>query len=122
MAAFQTYVAHREDLEIETFEWGTLCWLCNDKLSPGAEQTLGICQIRPGCKNPVHYHPNCEEVLYLLAGTGLHSFAGEVVPLQANSTIRIPAGVRHNLWNTGDEAIVCLISFSSGKRETVLLQ
>jgi quercetin dioxygenase-like cupin family protein len=122
MAAFQPYVAHSENLNIETFDWGTLRWLCNDKLSPGAEQTLGICHIRPGCKNPVHYHPNCEEVLYMLAGTGLHSLDGEAVSLRAGSTIRIPAGVRHNLRNDGDEEIVCLISFSSGRRETVFLE
>lgn len=122
MAAFQPYVAHSENLEIETFDWGTLRWLCNDKLSRGAEQTLGICHIRPGCKNPVHYHPNCEEVLYMLAGTGLHSLDGDAVSLKVGSTIRIPAGVRHNLRNDGDEEIVCLISFSSGRRETVFLE
>jgi len=122
MAAFQPYVAHGEDLEIETFDWGTLRWLCNDKLSPGAEQTLGICHIHHGCKNPMHYHPNCEEVLYMLAGAGQHSFDGEIALLKAGSTIRIPAGVRHHLWNTGDETIVCLISFSSGRRETVFLE
>jgi quercetin dioxygenase-like cupin family protein len=122
MAAFQPYVAHSENLDIETFDWGTLRWLCNDKLSPGAEQTLGICHIRTGCKNPVHYHPNCEEVLYMLAGTGLHSLDGEPVSLKVGSTIRIPAGVRHNLRNDGDEEIVCLISFSSGRGETVFLE
>ncbi|MFM9964719.1 MAG: hypothetical protein ACKV2Q_26230 [Planctomycetaceae bacterium] len=44
------------------------------------------------------------------------------VALQRGSVIRIPAGVRHNLSNTGSETIVCLISFSSGARETVFLE
>lgn len=42
--------------------------------------------------------------------------------LQRGSVIRIPAGVRHNLSNIGSETIVCLISFSSGDRETVFLE
>src|SRR5262249_40048808 len=116
------YTASSEDLPEETFDWGTLKWLCNDRLSPGAAQTVGICHIRPGQTNPVHYHPNCEEVLYLLAGEGQHSFDGQMVELRAGATIRIPAGVKHNLANTGGDTLSCLIAFSSGKRETVFLE
>jgi quercetin dioxygenase-like cupin family protein len=94
----------------------------SERLSPGAAQTLGICQILPGQRNPVHYHPNCEEVLYLLSGQGEHSFDGEVVQLVAGSTIRIPAGIRHNMANTGQDILTCLISFSTGMRETVFLE
>jgi len=116
------YVADSDALPAESFEWGTLKWLCNGALSPGAAQTLGICHILPGQRNPVHYHPNCEEVLYLLAGEGQHSFDGQVVQLRAGSAIRIPAGVKHNLTNTGQKTLSCLISFSAGQRETVFLK
>jgi quercetin dioxygenase-like cupin family protein len=115
-------VTERDDLPTESFDWGTLQWLINDRLAPGAEQTLGICHILPGRRNPVHYHPNCEEVLTMLAGTGRHSYDGQHVDLRPGSTIRIPAGVRHNMENTGAEPIVCLIAFSSGTRETVFLE
>ncbi|MBM3971360.1 MAG: cupin domain-containing protein [Planctomycetes bacterium] len=108
-------------LATETFEWGTLTWLCNAKLSPGAKQTVGLCHILPGRGNPVHYHPNCEEVLHMLAGTGQHSFDGACVKLQAGMTIRIPSGVKHNMTNIGNEPIVCFIVFDSGVRETVFL-
>lgn len=116
------FVMHGDELPLETFEWGTLQWLCNDRLSPGSAQTAGLCHILPGQRNPVHYHPNCEEILYMLSGTGQHSFDEESVALRPGSTIRIPAGVRHNLANTGTEPIVCLIAFSSGHRETVFLE
>jgi quercetin dioxygenase-like cupin family protein len=116
------HVFHSDDLATESFDWGTLRWLCNERLSAGAAQTLGICQILPGQRNPVHYHPNCEEVLYLLSGQGEHSFDGASVSLRAGSTIRIPVGVKHNLANTGTDVLTCLISFSSGTRETVFLE
>jgi phosphonatase-like hydrolase len=116
------YVASDAELAEETFEWGTLKWLCNERLSPGAAQTIGICHIHPGRRNPVHYHPNCEEVLYLLAGEGEHRLDDRLVKITAGATIRIPAGVRHNLGNTGSETITCLIAFSSGRRETVFLE
>jgi mannose-6-phosphate isomerase-like protein (cupin superfamily) len=116
------FVVQEKDLAVETFDWGTLQWLCSDALSPGAKLTLGLCHIRPGQKNPVHYHPNCEEVLCLLHGSGEHSFDGETIHLTAGSTIRIPSGMRHNLHNTGADPLICLIAFSSGQRETVFLE
>jgi quercetin dioxygenase-like cupin family protein len=115
-------VIDSEQIPEETFEWGTLKWLCNAKLSPGSEQTVGLCHIWPGKRNPRHFHPNCEEVLVMLAGTGQHSFDDEMFELHRGSVIRIPAGVHHNMANAGTETIVCLISFSSGHRETVFLE
>ena len=115
-------VTNSRDLPEQTFEWGTLKWLCSDVLSPRAEQTLGICHIKPDQCNPLHYHPNCEEVLYVLSGRGKHRLDGQAIELQPGATIRIPAGVQHNFENVGSDEIVCLICFSSGKRETVLLE
>jgi phosphonatase-like hydrolase len=116
------FVAKAAEQPEECFDWGTLKWLCNDKLSPGAAQTMGICHIFPGRQKPLHYHPNCEEVLHVLAGHGTHRLGGESVEIAAGSTIRVPAGVKHNRANTGSEVIICLISFSSGQRETVFLE
>lgn len=115
-------VKHAHEIQEESFAWGTLKWLCNDRLSPGAAQTVGLSRILPGQRNPLHYHPNCEEVLHVLSGCGRHSYDGEWVDLEAGSTIRIPPGVKHNLLNTGAGPLDCLITFSSGQRETVFLE
>ena len=108
-------------LSTEKFDWGTLQWLCNERLFPGAEQTVGICHIHPGCRNQRHYHPNCDEVLYMISGRGLHSFEDGDIELRAGMTIHIPVGVTHNMANTGTEPITCLISFNSGDRQTVFV-
>lgn len=115
-------ITRRDDLPVETFDWGTLQWLCNGMLIPGATQTIGLCEIAPGKRNPVHYHPNCEEVLHMFSGTGRHRLDDDFVELRAGMTIRIPANVRHHLENTGTEPIECLIVFSSGDRQTVFLE
>jgi mannose-6-phosphate isomerase-like protein (cupin superfamily) len=122
MIDVHSFVFPSDELATESFPWGTLKWLMSERLSPGAAQTLGICQIFPAQRNPVHYHPNCEEVLYLLSGQGEHSFDGAAVQLVAGSTIRIPLGVKHNLANTGADVLTCLIAFSCGTRETVFLE
>jgi len=88
---------------------------------PGSEQTVGLATILPGKQNPVHYHPNCEEVLYVISGQGVQSCDGRTILLRAGMTIRIPAKVKHNMVNTGTETLRTLISFSSGDRKTVFL-
>jgi quercetin dioxygenase-like cupin family protein len=75
-----------------------------------------------GQQNPLHYHPNCEEILYVLAGECDHSFDGDWVHLTPGMLICIPAGVRHNLVNRGWEPVTCVISFSSADRQTVFLE
>jgi mannose-6-phosphate isomerase-like protein (cupin superfamily) len=115
-------VTDAAELPVETASWGTLQWLCNATLMPGSAQTVGLATILPRQQNPVHYHPNCEEVLHVLSGQGLHSHDGRTVTLKPGMTIRIPAKVKHNLTNTGTEPLRTLISFSSGDRKTVFLE
>jgi len=109
-------------LPVESTPWGTLQWVCNAKLMPGAQQTVGLATILPGKSNPLHFHPNCEEILHVLSGQGTHSIEGRTVSLKAGMTIRIPAGAKHNLVNTGTEPLKTLVSFSSGDRKTVFLE
>ena len=115
-------ITDAQQFPVEKFPWGTLQWLCNAKLTPGALQTVGIAEILPGHRNALHYHPNCEEILHVLSGQGTQSYDGRTVELKPGMTIFIPAGVRHHLVNTGPEPIRYLISFSSGDRQTVFLE
>ena len=110
-----------KQLPVEKSDWGTLQWVCNEKLMPGSAQTVGLATIFPGKHNPVHYHSNCEEVLYVISGQGLQSYDGRTVLLKAGMTIRITAKVKHNMVNTGTEPLRTLVSFSSGARQTVWL-
>ena len=120
-AAWSGIVTDAAQLPVEPNSWGTLQWLCNAKLMPGASQTVGLATIMPGKQNPMHYHPNCEEVLYVISGQGVHSYDGRIIPLKAGMTIRIPAKVKHNLLNTGMEPLRTLVSFSTGDRQAVFI-
>ena len=115
-------VTHADQIPAQEFPWGTLRWVCNEKLAPGAQQTLGLATILPGHGNPLHFHPNCEEVLYVLSGRGTHSSDGQTIELKPGTTLCIPAGVKHKLTNTGSEPLKTLVSFSSGDRKTVFLE
>ncbi len=110
------------DVAIDKVPWGTLQWFANAKLMPGAQQTLGFCHLLPGKGNPLHYHPDCEEILHVVHGFGKHSLDDQWVALQAGSTIRIPAGVKHKLVNESSETMIVWMCFSSGDRQTVFLE
>lgn len=121
MTDFSGLLSEASRLPTEEHSWGTLQWLCNDSVSPGARQTLGRCLIRVGGRNPRHLHPNCEEVLTVLSGRGRHWLDSSSVELGPGMTLRIPVGVPHQFENIGDEPLACLITFDTGRRETILL-
>jgi len=108
------------EAEEMTFDWGRLYWYAGGPMGNSEHQTLGLCVLKPGCENPRHYHPNCEEVLHVLAGSIEHFVDGEGwLPMQPGDTITIQTGVWHHARNVGGEEARLLIAFSSEDRQTV---
>lgn len=103
-------------------DWGELVWLIGETQTPGAEQTFGVVTIAPGQRNPLHQHPNCEELLYVLAGECDHKLGDEMVQLSPGAVIRIPRGVPHWARCTSTEPLVAVISFSAPDRRTESLE
>jgi quercetin dioxygenase-like cupin family protein len=122
MSERQVRVVREQEQEALTFPWGAIKWLCNQELDPEAVQTFGLVHILPGERNPVHYHPNCDELLYVLAGECEHSLEEETVHLTAGSLIRIPAGARHNAVNRGWQPVQMVICYSSADRQTIFVE
>ena len=96
--------------------WGQISWLVGAEEMPGAEQTLGVVTIAHGQRNPLHSHPNCEELLYVVSGACSHKLGDEIYDLKPGDVIRIPRGIKHWAKCTSDEPLVAVISFSSPDR------
>lgn len=103
----------------EHFDWGQLTWFAGSHLGNSEAMTLGQCRIKVGCENPRHYHPNCEEILYLVKGQITHTLGEESMTMTSGDTIVIPSKLIHNARNIGDEEAVMIIAFSTGDRQTV---
>ncbi len=114
-----TNVSEGEALQ---FPWGAIQWLCNDQIDPEAEMTFGIVYINRGEKNPLHYHPNCEELIYVLSGQCDHRLGDEVFPLKEGMMLRIPRDVKHNAANTGWQPVTMVICYSAAERQTVFCE
>lgn len=112
-------LARSAGYEIEEHDWGRLTWMVAGRFGNSDTMTVGQCLIRPGEQNPVHHHPNCDEVLHLLAGEIEHRLGDDYFPMSAGDTVSIASGTVHNARNVGSTDAVMLISFSSPDRRTV---
>jgi quercetin dioxygenase-like cupin family protein len=108
---------HEDDVEALGLPGRELRWL----VAPGALQSdhCSACVIRvaPGDRvRPAHSHPNGEEVIYIVRGTGRVLVAGEVSQVRAGSTVLFPRGAVHMLHNTGAEemTVVCFFAPPTG--------
>jgi len=104
------------------FDWGAIKWLCSRELDPEALQTFGLVYINAGQQNPPHYHPNCEELIYVLGGECDHRLGDATIHLEPGSLLRIPANVIHCAVNTGWEPVRMIIVYSAADRQTVFLE
>lgn len=109
-----------DDQQAHQFSWGSIQWLCSGGLFPDAQQTFGFVQIKPGQKNPLHHHPNSDEVLYLLEGELSHSLGDEVYHLVPGMSIHIPQGVPHDAINTGDQVARMLVAYPTADRQVIM--
>jgi quercetin dioxygenase-like cupin family protein len=104
---------HEDDVAPLGLPGRQLSWL----VAPGAlgAEHCSACMIRvaPGDKvRPAHSHPNGEEVIYIIRGSGRVMVEGEVLGIKAGSTVLFPRGAVHMLHNTGSEEMKVICFFA----------
>ena len=120
-AAPKIAVMRPGEVQSERYSWGDIHWLASKAANGAAELTLGVTTVEPGGKNPVHRHPNCEEVLYVISGEIEHFVEGTPrVRMRSGECILIPRNLKHQAINVGRARAQLLVAFSSAERETVI--
>jgi quercetin dioxygenase-like cupin family protein len=90
-----------------------LRWLVSNTGLSSTQCSACLIHVAPGERvRPAHSHPNGEEVIYIIRGTGRVLVAGEVQAVRAGSTVLFPQGAVHMLHNTGTEEmkVVCFFA------------
>lgn len=105
--------------QVEQKPWGRLEWMVAGDMGNSDVLTVGKCLIDSGNHNPAHFHPNCDEVLYVIRGTIWHRIGERYLAMGPGDAISIPRGAVHNSENTGEEQAELLIVFSTATREVV---
>jgi mannose-6-phosphate isomerase-like protein (cupin superfamily) len=112
-------VLHLDQQPDDKQTWGAIRWLMNGKIDADAGQSFGLVTINPGQQNTLHMHPNCEELFYVLSGSGDTVVADQKVTLHPGDLIRIPAHTVHQTTVTSEEPLVAVISYSSPAKQNV---
>jgi quercetin dioxygenase-like cupin family protein len=63
----------------------------------------------PGAAHERHYHPNAEEVLYVIRGRGATGAGDDEREINPGTAHYIPAGVTHWLRNTSDTEVLEIV-------------
>lgn len=72
---------------------------------------MGYEDIPAGRGIPRHYHPPCDEILFIHRGSGLATLGERQVEVREGATIYIPPNTRVSLKNTGTSPLTVLFFF-----------
>ena len=105
----------------ENYPWGAIHWLASRKSCGARELTFGVTTVKPGGSNPLHRHPNCEEVLYVVSGEVEHYIEGtRRVRMKRGDAITIPRNLIHQAVNKSRRPAMLAVAFSSADRKTII--
>jgi quercetin dioxygenase-like cupin family protein len=110
-------VVHEDDVEALGLPGRQLRWLVANSALPSDYCSTCVIRVAPGDKvRPAHSHPNGEEVIYIIRGSGRVLVEGEVQPVREGTTVLFPRGAVHMLHNTGAEEmkVVCFFAPPTG--------
>ncbi len=68
-------------------------------------QSLAEARLPIGSATQEHFHPRAEEIYFITHGTGKIRIEAETCEVKVGDAIAIPPGLKHKLWNTGDEVL-----------------
>ena len=116
-------VSDPEQVETAVFDWGHFNVTCSPELNAGAGLSAGVVVMKPGLGHERHNHPGAEEILHVISGTAeqmVENSDGEAIiyPVQAGSTIHVPADRYHSTLNTGVEPLAIFVVYSPPGPET----
>jgi quercetin dioxygenase-like cupin family protein len=80
-----------------------LRWVVTNDNTNAQHCTMCVIHVQPGqTVKPAHSHPNGEEVIYIVEGSGRVWIEGEIEPVKAGCAVLFPQGKIHMLQNSGD--------------------
>ena len=104
---------HETDVEELDLPGRHLSWVVNEELLGAKHCSSCVIRVEPGqTVRPAHSHPNGEEVIYIIHGSGRVMVDGEVSSVRAGTIVLFPQGKVHMLQNNGTEEmkVVCFFS------------
>ena len=111
------------DVETQVFDWGTIKWLSEPRVTNTERFSAGVVILGPGKGHTRHNHPGVEEILYVVSGHGeqMIDIDGEIKkPIAAGDLIHIPPDIFHSTINSGWEPLKLIAIYSPPGPEALL--
>ena len=88
------------------------------------KQSLAEARLPAGCSTTPHFHPETEEIYYILDGSGRMQIDQETRDVKVGDAIAIPSGCVHQITNSGDTILKFLCCCAPGyeHQDTVLVE
>lgn len=118
MSSESNAICRASDGEVVDTVWGRLVWTASGAIGNSTTMSVGRATIRAGMENTRHRHPNCDEILHVVAGRLEHIQDNESWILDPGDSVSIPKGVWHQARSLGSEDVQVVICFDSPNRLT----
>lgn len=86
--------------------------LISPDLQGSKNVSVGMTLLPSGSKSSYHAHEGEEEIWFVTSGRGKAIVGEESIPIEKDTAIYVPPGVKHQLVNTSDETLKVLWIFS----------
>jgi quercetin dioxygenase-like cupin family protein len=106
-------ILNEKNIEALDLPGRVLRWVVTTENSGAKNCSMCVIEVQPGeTVKPAHSHPNGEEVIYLLSGSGRVWIEGEIGAVEQGCAVLFPQGKVHMLQNTSDKLMKVACFFS----------
>ncbi len=91
-------------------------------LFTGVNSQLVVMSLEPGEEIGLETHTAADQILYAVKGEGTAIVAGDESEFEKGSVVCVPAGLEHNVVNTGDEPLKLFTIYSPPQHAPGLVQ
>ncbi len=118
------FIVSADDVETQVFPWGRLNWLSEPRVTGTEKMATGLVSLEVGKGHDSHNHDDCEEILYIISGTGEQTIELEEETIKQTvkpgDLIYVPADAVHSTINTGKEKLIFIAVYEKSGPEAFL--
>ncbi len=97
------YITDQNDVDTLNFDWGTIHMLAEEAVTGGKTFSFGHVLLAPGKGHVRHNHPEADEVIYCIKGSGTQMIDDkDPIALKPGDCCWIPMGVYHSTVNNSN--------------------
>lgn len=108
--------------DVEQLPRGLHHWISRPGLTEAEDLLMVRVEVEPGNGHPFHYHPEMEEIIYVLDGRVEQWVERERRDLGPGEAVHVPRGLVHATFNSGTEPVRFLAVLSPAEADPFMVE